>query len=88
MTFQEYAKNRNNFEFMKEFNKLNGYQPYVQLLNPQTGDTLQVNKAFLLNLWMSEEVDDSQNRFHFLAEKEEFSADKYDFQDPVSLMRR
>lgn len=47
MPFSEYAKNRENFEFIKEFNKLNNYQPYVGLMNQQSRDTIQVNKGFL-----------------------------------------
>ena len=36
MSFQEYADNRDNFEFLKEFNRLNELQPHVYLMNTKT----------------------------------------------------
>lgn len=50
MSFEEYSKNRDNFEFLKEFNKLNDYQPYICLQNSKTGDVFQVNKGFAYNM--------------------------------------
>ena len=36
--FSDFGKNRDNFEYVKEFNKLNSYQPYYCLMNSTTGD--------------------------------------------------
>ena len=40
MTFKELAKNRDNYEFMKKFNKLNGNQPHLTLMSSKTGDKI------------------------------------------------
>ena len=37
--FTEFAKNRENYEYIKEFNRLNCYQPFYMLKNSITGDT-------------------------------------------------
>jgi hypothetical protein len=36
--FADFAKNRSNFEYVKEFNRLNCYQPHYVLRNSVTGD--------------------------------------------------
>jgi len=35
-----------------------------------------------------EDSANEQNKYFYLADKEEFSAEKFDFNDPASLMRR
>lgn len=58
MSFEEYSKNRDNFEFLKEFNKLNDYQPYICLQNSKTGDVFQVNKGFAYNMLDQDDTTD------------------------------
>ena len=51
ISFTEFSKNRGNFEFLKEFNRLNDYQPHVFIQNSNTGDIIQVNKGFIYSLF-------------------------------------
>jgi hypothetical protein len=89
ITFAEFAANRDNYEYIKEFNRLNGYQPHYILRNSLTGDTFQVNKGFVMGVTDDEEQpDQDSNRYQFLAESEEFSAQDIDFSDPTALLRR
>jgi hypothetical protein len=46
-----------------------------------------VNKGFVHNMLDSEDTGD-QNKFHYLAEEEQFSATEIDFGDPAALLRR
>ena len=87
ITFEDFSKNRENYEFVKEFNRLNDYQPHFCLLNPKTGDYIQVNKGFLFNMVDTEEINSDLNKFHYLADSE-FSATEIDFSDPTALLRR
>lgn len=84
------GKNRENYEYLKEFNKLNNYAPHFYLLNSITGDYIQVNKGFLEGIGDTEdhELNQDDNKFHYLAEKDEFSAKEVDFDDPAALLRR
>lgn len=50
MPLADYAKNKDNFEFVKEFNKLNSYSPSLCLQNSKTGDVFQINKGFVFNM--------------------------------------
>jgi hypothetical protein len=61
MPFTEYAANRNNYEFMKEFNTLNENQAHLVLLNSKTGDKMQVNKGFLKNIMDSDDIENAEN---------------------------
>ena len=77
ITFQEFAKNRVNFEYIKEFNKLNSYQPTYCVKNSVSGDIFQVNKGFIMGMSDEEEelgVSQNGNKYSFLAEGEQFSA--------------
>jgi len=40
MSFDHYAQNRSNFEFLKEFNQLNELKPHLTLRNSRTMDTI------------------------------------------------
>ncbi|TNV78763.1 hypothetical protein FGO68_gene3958 [Halteria grandinella] len=88
ITFAEFGKNRENYEFVKEFNRLNSYQPYYVLKNERTGDLFQVNKGFVMGVQDDDEVEQEGNKFQFLAESEEFSAKDIDFTDPTALLKR
>lgn len=55
--FNDFAKNRSSFEYIKEFNKLNCYQPTYLLKNSVTGDTFQVNKGFVMGMTDDDEDD-------------------------------
>lgn len=46
VSFDEYAKGRSNYEFLKDFNTLNLQSAYVTLITDQ-GDQCNVNKGFL-----------------------------------------
>jgi hypothetical protein len=85
----EYAKNRDNFEYVKEFNRLNCYAPTYCLRNSITGDIIQVNKGFIMGMTDADEENTSQeeNKYSFLA-SEEFSAEGIDFSDPAALLKR
>jgi hypothetical protein len=87
--FTDFAKNRENFEYVKEFNTLNCYQPYYLLRNSVTGDLFQVNKGFIQGMTDEEEPMSSseENKYSFLA-GEEFSAEGIDFSDPGALLKR
>ena len=61
MTFKELAKNKENHEFMKRFNKLNGNQPHLTLFNGRTGDKLQVNKGFLENIMDGDDIENAES---------------------------
>ena len=86
--FSDFSKNRENFEYIKEFNRLNNYQPYYLLQNSVTGDCFQVNKGFVGGMADEEAADDGSNKYSFLAEGLEFSALDIDFSDPTALLKR
>lgn len=89
--FSEFAKNRENYEYVKEFNRLNSYQPTYMLKNSVTGDLFQVNKGFVMGVADDDEPSDLQsdeNKYSFLAEGDQFSAKDIDFSDPTALLRR
>ena len=88
ITFAEFSKNRDNFEFLKEFNRLNNYQPSYWLRHSVTGDCFQVNKGFVMGTTDDDEEGSDENKYKFLAESEEFSAKDIDFSDPAALLRR
>lgn len=83
ISFVEFSKNKNNFEYLKDFQRLNDYQPFVNIYNSKTGDIFQLNKGFIHGLFDQEE-EPTQN-FEFLAENNDF---EIDFSDPAALMRR
>jgi len=47
MPFIEFAENKDNFEFMKEFNLQNENKGEISIRNSDTGDKLQIHKGFL-----------------------------------------
>ena len=87
--FADSVKNRENFEYVKEFNRLNSYEPHYVLRNSITGDLFQVNKGFVMG--MTDDDNSSsfseENKYSFLAENE-FSAEGIDFSDPGALLKR
>jgi hypothetical protein len=86
--FADFAKNRSNFEYVKEFNRLNCYEPYYVLRNSVTGDLFQVNKGFVMGMTDDDSAESSEeNKYSFLAENE-FSAEGIDFSDPGALLKR
>ena len=50
MSLQEFGKNKNNYEFVQEFNRLNEYNAHLNLYNSMTGDVIQVNKGFIYGM--------------------------------------
>ena len=70
ISFGEFSKNKNNFEYLKEFNRLNDYQPCVNIYNSKTKDIIQVNKGFIYNLFDDEDEDQANDsgKFEFLAD--------------------
>lgn len=92
--FEEYAENKSNFEYLKEFNQLNGEnKAYLTLVSSETGDQVQVNKGFLSNLLDDDDQanlsagNQEENKYAFLAD--EMGADEgEDFYDPAALLRR
>lgn len=87
--FTDFAKNRSNFEYVKEFNRLNCYQPHYVLRNSVTGDLFQVNKGFVMGMTDDDSSEISEeNKYSFLAESSEFSAEGIDFSDPGALLKR
>ncbi len=84
--FSDFAKNRENFEYLKEFNRLNNYAPTYCLRHSQTGDIYQVNKGFIMNMTEDDSTDE-ENKYSFLADSE-FSAEGIDFSDPGALLKR
>jgi hypothetical protein len=56
--FSDFAKNRSNYEYIKEFNRLNCYQPTYCFRNSVTGDLFQVNKGFVLGMTDDDHTDD------------------------------
>lgn len=50
MSLQEFGKNKNNYEFVQEFNRLNEYNAHLNLYNSLTGDVIQVNKGFIYGM--------------------------------------
>ena len=83
MSFKEFAKNRSNFEFRKEFYRLNNYAPHITLTNGQ--DCITVHKSFLEGL---QEQEEQESSFEFLADNKDLAAEMTDFSDPTAIMRR
>lgn len=74
---------------MKEFNRLNDYNPHLNIYNSLTGDVIQINKGFIYGMLTDDEPEqDSSSKFDFLADNAELAAEYVDFTDPASLMRR
>lgn len=71
ISFKDFAKNRDNYEYIKEFNKMNKYAPHYCLLNSATGDFIQVNKGFVEGIIDQEDdTNNDFNKYHYLAEGE------------------
>jgi len=89
ISFLEFEKNRSNYEYVKEFFRLNDYQPHVHLLNSKSGDVIQVNKGFIHGLVDDEDAEgESDTKFEFLATESQQDIGDIDFQDPAALLRR
>ena len=82
MTFKDFEKSKNNFEFIKEFNRKNDYAPSLTIGSEK--DTINVNKGFMYRMYDEEE---KESDFSFLAENTDLTDDT-DFSDPASLIRR
>ena len=85
MTFADFAKQRGNYEFMKEFWRLNGYSQNVTITDGT--DALTFHKAFIDGLAEPEE-EEEETKFEFLADDENMNAQLVDFSDPIALARR
>ena len=83
MPFTDFAKNRSNYEFMKEFWRLNGYQPQITVTDGT--DAITFNKAFIDGLAEPEEEKKEEAKFGFLAADDDMNAELVDFSDPVAL---
>ena len=46
--FADSVKNRENFEYVKEFNRLNSYETHYVMRNSITADLFQVNNDFVV----------------------------------------
>ena len=85
---------RNNTEFVRDFNLACARQASLNLLNSKTGDQAQVNKGFLDMVFLdddgnSESENNGEAKYAFLAEDNRaLEADTTDFTDPASIMRR
>lgn len=87
ISFSEFAKNKSNFKFLQEFNRLNDYQPNIRIFNSKTKDILKVNKGFIYGLFDQEEETDT-SKYEYLADNKELMNDIVDFTDPAALLRR
>lgn len=73
MSFSEFGKQRDNFEFIKAFNQKNQNQPTVWLkdLTNKHQDAIQINKGWLWQMFDSEQCEDADdNNYEFLASNE------------------
>lgn len=61
VSFEEYATQMGNYEFLKEFNAANNHAASVTLINDM-GDTISVNRGFL-GLEDIEDLEDDQQKF-------------------------
>ena len=72
VTFSDYARQRDNPDFIRDFNLACSRQPHLTLLNTTTQDQAQVNKGFLDSMSLFDadagaDDDDDQQRYAFLA---------------------
>lgn len=94
ITFSDYARQRDNPDFVRDFNLACSRQPHLTLVNTSTGDLAQVNKGFLdsMSLLDPDSVnggeDAEESKFAFLASDDQLNADGTDFSDPAALLRR
>ena len=77
MSFDEYALNKHNYEFLKEFNRLNNNDHSVHLINKETGDLIELNKRFLMDMIDQDNENDLENKnsYRFLSEGSDFELD-------------
>ena len=92
ITFADYARQRENPEFIRDFNLACSRQPHLILINTVTNDLAHVNKGFLDSMFfdqsVQEEPEDEQSRYAFLASDDHLNADAIDFSDPSAILRR
>lgn len=88
ISFHEYAKNRHNFEYLKEFNNLNDNQPNVNIMNSKTGDVMSIYKGFLVDLFDENDEEGEIDNYEFLLNDPDLAAEFTDFTDPSALHRR
>ena len=87
MPFTDFAKGRGNYEFMKEFWRMNEYQPQITVTDGI--DAITFNKAFIDGLAEPEEEGkEEESKFEFLAADDDMNAELVDFSDPIALQRR
>ena len=62
LSFKEFALNKANHIFLQEFNRLNEYQPHINIFNSVTKDIFTVNKGFIYGLFDQDE-EEEENKF-------------------------
>lgn len=62
LSFKEFSLNKANYEFVQEFNRLNDYQPHINIFNSVTKDIFTVNKGFIYGLF-DEDEEEEENKF-------------------------
>ena len=94
MTFSDYARQRDNPDFVRDFNLACSRVPHLTLLNTVTSDQAQVNKGFLDSMSLIDAngaggaKGDQESRYAFLASDDQLNADDTDFSDPAALLAR
>ena len=93
LLFTDYAKQRDNPDFVRDFNLSCARQPHLCLLNTATGDQAHVMKGFLDQMVFDETKETvswehEDDKYAFLASDDQFNADGVDFSDPAALLRR
>jgi len=92
VSFAEYARQRENPDFVRDFNLACGNQAHMSVINTVTLDQIHVNKGFLDSMFFEYNIasDDSEeeSKYAFLASQNSLGAEMTDFSDPASLMRR
>ena len=94
--FSAYATQRENPDFVRDFNLACARQPFLNLTNTATGDQISVPKGFLDSMFFDQtsvlskcnNEDDNQEKYAFLASDESLDADSTDFSDPAAILRR
>ena len=56
MPFEEFAQNKDNFEFVKDFNQMNENRADISVVNA-AGDRMLINKGFLHSIMDSDDIE-------------------------------
>ena len=62
ISFREFSLNKASLDYVQEFNRLNDYQPHINIYNSVTKDILTVNKGFIYGLFDQDE-EEQENKF-------------------------